>query len=204
MVGFQRKIKKAKRYLSRDQRPHEADHCSAGAGSTGQSKQHAGSGAGWWALHERLSHACGLATVTKLRARVPRDHEHGYRRLWTQGAPVVLRGGSVGAIFIAKLASREESPILRGSRLSMVCVGLLVFVLFPAASEGTRKVNQLGAAAVKAGIKPCGPKRGDRPCCGDGKCDAPEVSRPASPNPAQDEGRSRWQLTLALTLPRTR
>ena len=56
----------------------------------------------------------------------------------------------------------------------MVCVGLLVFVLFPAASEGTRKVNQLGAAAVKAGIKPCGPKRGDRPCCGDGKCDAPE------------------------------
>ena len=86
----------------------------------------------------------------------------------------------------------------------MVCVGLLVFVLFPAASEGTRKVNQLGAAAVKAGIKPCGPKRGDRPCCGDGKCDAPEVSRPANPNPAQDEGRSRWQLTLALTLPRTR
>ena len=38
------------RYLSTDQppprQPHESDHCSAGAGSAGQSKQHAGS-AGW-------------------------------------------------------------------------------------------------------------------------------------------------------------
>jgi hypothetical protein len=38
------------RYLSTDQpppkQPHEADHCSAGAGSAGQSKQRAGSGAG--------------------------------------------------------------------------------------------------------------------------------------------------------------
>ena len=31
----------ANRYLSTDQPAHEADHCSAGAGSTGQSKQHA-------------------------------------------------------------------------------------------------------------------------------------------------------------------
>ena len=40
----------ANRYLSTDQpppkQPHEADHCSAGAGPAGQSKQRAGSGAG--------------------------------------------------------------------------------------------------------------------------------------------------------------
>ena len=34
------------RYLSKTNRTREADHCPAGAGSTGQSKQHAGSAAG--------------------------------------------------------------------------------------------------------------------------------------------------------------
>ena len=56
----------------------------------------------------------------------------------------------------------------------MVCLGLLVFVLLPAASEGTKKGNQLGSAAVEAGVKPCGPKRGNNNCCGNGKCEGPE------------------------------
>ena len=44
-INYQRNL-----YLSIDKpppkQPHEADHCSAGAGSAGQSKQRAGSGAG--------------------------------------------------------------------------------------------------------------------------------------------------------------
>ena len=55
----------------------------------------------------------------------------------------------------------------------MAGFGLMVLVLLPAASEGSRGGNQLGAAAVEAGVRPCGPNRESK-CCGDGKCDGPE------------------------------
>ena len=53
----------------------------------------------------------------------------------------------------------------------MVFVLVLVLLGF-AASDGSRG-KQLGAAAVEAGVKACGPKRENK-CCGDGKCNGPE------------------------------
>ena len=54
----------------------------------------------------------------------------------------------------------------------MAGLGILFFVLFPINSDGSRG-KQLGAAAVEAGVVPCGSKR-DHKCCGDGLCSGPE------------------------------